>query len=184
LAMFAGLAAGFAVNANMKELFAAAGTQAGIRAVAVFALANAGGRIVWGWIFDRGRSTLILQANLVLQAAVLMLHQSILTSADGLIVFAALSGFNYGGILVLYAAAAAEKWGSERISRIYGWLFSANIPAAVSPIAAGLAFDRLGSFAPVLWGIGGLMVCAALALAAGARPADAPDVNITGKSTC
>ena len=181
LAMFAGLAGGFAVNANMKELYGGAGIQAGIQAVACFALANAAGRIIWGWIFDRDRSTRILQANLMLQAIVLVLHQQILQSDAGLILFAVLSGFNYGGILVLYASAAAEKWGAERISQVYGWLFSANIPAAVSPIVAGMAFDRLGSFAPVLWGIGGLMVCAALALAAGGRTIDA-DRMITLKN--
>jgi len=167
LAMFAGLAAGFAVNANLKELYGAAGVQTGVRAVAAFAVANAAGRIVWGWVFDRGRSTAILQANLLLQAGVLLLHPWLLRSATGLMVFAALSGFNYGGILVLYASAAAETWGSERISQIYGWLFSANIPAAAAPVLAGVVFDRLGSFAPVLWGIAGVMVCGALALGFG-----------------
>jgi len=167
LAMFAGLAAGFAVNANLKELYSAADVQTGVRAVAAFALANAAGRIVWGWVFDRGRSTAILQANLLLQAGVLLLHTWLLRSSTGLMLFAVLSGFNYGGILVLYASAAAETWGSERISQVYGWLFSANIPAAVAPLFAGMVFDRLGSFAPVLWGIAGLMVCGVLSLGFG-----------------
>ena len=175
LAMFAGLAAGFAVNANIKELYDAADVQTGIQAVAVFALANAAGRIVWGWVFDRGRSTAILQANLMLQAGVLLLHAWLLRSSAGLLFFAALSGFNYGGVLVLYASAAAETWGSERISQIYGWLFSANIPAAAAPVLAGTVFDRMGSFAPVLWGIAGLMVCGALALGIG--------VDLNGRRT-
>ena len=164
LAMFAGLAAGFAVNANMKELYPGTGVQAGVKAVAAFALANAAGRITWGWVFDRGRSVVILQTNLLFQAALLLLHGFILRSETGLAAFAALAGFNYGGILVLYASAAAERWGSERLSQIYGWLFSANIPAAASPIVAGIAFDHLGSFSPVLWGIGGLMACGAIAI--------------------
>ena len=146
--------------------------------MATFALANAAGRITWGWLFDRGRSTLILQANLLLQASLLLLHGHILRSDTGLTIFAALSGFNYGGILVLYASAAAERWGSQRISQIYGWLFSANIPAAAAPIVAGVAFDRMGSFAPVLWGIGGLMVCGALALGMGVRLKDRKEINI------
>ncbi len=167
LAMFAGLAAGFAVSANMKELYAGTGIQAGVKAVAAFALANAAGRITWGWVFDRGRSIVILQANLLLQAALLLSHGLILRSDTGLLAFAALAGFSYGGILVLYASAAAERWGSERLSQIYGWLFSANIPAAVSPIIGGVVFDRMGSFSPVLWGIGGIMACAAIALSVG-----------------
>ena len=169
MAMFAGLAAGFAVNANMKELYGAAGVQAGVKAVALFALANAAGRITWGWLFDRRRSTLILKVNLLFQALVLLLHGQILQSGTGLMIFAGLSGFNYGGILVLYASAAAERWGSQRISQVYGWLFSANIPAAVAPIVAGISFDRLGSFSPVLWGIGGLMAVGTVALGMGVR---------------
>jgi OFA family oxalate/formate antiporter-like MFS transporter len=167
VAMFAGLAAGFAINANMKELYGDAAVRTGVRAVAAFALANAAGRIAWGWMFDRGRSTVILQVNLLFQAGLLMLHGVILRSDAGLMVFAVLSGFNYGGILVLYASAAAERWGSERLSQIYGWLFSANIPAAVAPIAAGVVFDRMGSFTPILWGIGGLMAGGAIALGMG-----------------
>ncbi len=170
LAMFAGLAAGFAVSANMKELYAGTGVQAGVKAVAAFALANAAGRITWGWIFDHGRSTVILQVNLLLQAALLLSHGLILRSDAGLLAFAALAGFNYGGILVLYASAAAEKWGSERLSQVYGWLFSSNIPAAVSPIVGGVVFDRMGSFSPVLWGIGGMMACGAIALGLGVSP--------------
>lgn len=169
LAMFCGLAAGFAVNANMKELVGNASVQAGVEAVAAFALANAAGRIIWGWLFDRSRSIWILQSNLWLQAGLLMAHGWVLRSETGLVTFAVLSGFNYGGILVLYALAAAEKWGSHRLSQIYGWLFSANIPAAISPIVAGVVFDRLGSFAPVLWGIGALLGCGALALGVGVR---------------
>lgn len=169
VAMFAGLAAGFAVNANLKQLYPGAGTAAGVTAVAAFALANAAGRITWGWLFDRFRSVHILQANLMLQALLLAAYPVVLTSEAGLVGFAAMAGFNYGGILVLYASAAAERWGSEQLSRIYGWLFSANIPAAVSPIAAGVIFDRSGSFGPALLGIALLMTGGTILLQTGRR---------------
>jgi hypothetical protein len=39
--MVAGLAAGFAVNANLKELYAGNTVEAGILAVSLFAVANA-----------------------------------------------------------------------------------------------------------------------------------------------
>jgi OFA family oxalate/formate antiporter-like MFS transporter len=32
------------------------------------------------------------------------------------------------------------------MAQVYGWLFSSNIPAALSPMLAGWAFDRTGSF--------------------------------------
>jgi OFA family oxalate/formate antiporter-like MFS transporter len=169
LAMMTGLAAGFAVNANIKELFAGASVEAGVGAVALFAMANAAGRIVWGWGFDRYRCIRVLQINLLLQAVVLLLSTIVLRSETGLAFFAILSGFNYGGILVLYASETAEQWGRERFSQVYGWLFSANIPAAVAPILAGMVFDYTGRFAPALWGIGGLMVGGALALGWGGK---------------
>ena len=49
LAMFFGLSAGFAVNANLKELFQGGenAVKVGITGVSLFALANAAGRIIW-----------------------------------------------------------------------------------------------------------------------------------------
>ena len=43
---------------------------------------------------------------------------------------------------MLFAAASARRWGAERVGPIYGWLFSANMPAALAPVLAGLAYDR------------------------------------------
>jgi OFA family oxalate/formate antiporter-like MFS transporter len=64
----------------------------------------------------------------------------------GLLLFAVVAGFNYGGILVLYAACAARIWGAENVGQVYGWLFSANIPAATFPVLAGFGYDRWQSF--------------------------------------
>ncbi|MFO7497232.1 MAG: MFS transporter [Desulfobacterales bacterium] len=161
LAMFTGLAAGFAVNANLKELYTGSAVQAGVTAVGLFALANAAGRISWGLMFDRMPSAGAIQANLLCQALVLLSAPWILRSTAGLMVFALLTGFNYGGVLVVYASATARKWGGEHVGHIYGRLFSANIPAALSPIAAGYAFDALGSFSLPLGAIGCLLLLAA-----------------------
>lgn len=161
LAMFTGLAAGFAVNANLKELYNGGTVQAGVAAVGLFALANAAGRISWGLLFDRLPSATAVQANLLCQALVLLAAPWILRSATGLMGFAVLTGFNYGGVLVVYASCTARKWGNENVGQIYGWLFSANIPAALSPIAAGYAFDALGSFNLPLGVIGCLLLFAA-----------------------
>ena len=66
--MFTALAAGFAVNANLKQLFDGVSIKAGVAAVSVFAVANALGRIAWGMVFDRVRASSIIQANLIGQA--------------------------------------------------------------------------------------------------------------------
>lgn len=162
LAMGCGLAAGFTVNANLKELFAGENLTAGVTAVGVFALANAFGRIAWGWLFDRLGGRTMVGANLLFQALVLLLAPWILVSSRGLLLFAGLTGFNYGGVLVLYASSVATHWGSASLGQVYSLLFSANIPAALAPLLAGMVFDATGSFIPALYAIALMILSAAL----------------------
>jgi len=146
LAMFTGLVAGFAVNSNLKQLYTGNSIEEGVAAVSVFAVANALGRIAWGLVFDRVRASSIIRANLIGQAIILFSSFYILRSYAGLLVFAFLAGFNYGGVLVIYASTSARLWGSLHVGQVYSLLFSANIPAAMSPILAGYGYDYLGSF--------------------------------------
>lgn len=160
-AMFSGLAAGFAVIANVKELGGSAVAKAGVSAVAWFAIANAAGRILWGLIQDRIPPRWVLAANLALQALLLALCGPLL-EAKHLDFVAAVAGFNYGGVLVLYAISATRLWGAERMATAYGWLFSANIPASFAPTLSGFAYDRWGNFSLPLCAIAVLMVVAAI----------------------
>ena len=165
LAMFIGLSAGFAVNANLKELFQGGGNavKIGITGVSLFALANAAGRIVWGMVFDRVQSATAIKANLLLQALVLLGSPVMLHSATGFWIFALLTCFNYGGVLVIYVASASRCWGADRVSQIYGWLFSSNILASFSPIMAGLVFDAFHTFTFALMGLAALLIaCSAI----------------------
>lgn len=165
LAMFIGLSAGFAVNANLKELFQGGenAVKVGITGVSLFALANAAGRITWGMVFDRVHSATAIKANLFLQALVLIASPVMLHSASGFWLFALLTGFNYGGVLVIYVASASRCWGPDRVSQIYGWLFSSNILASFSPILAGLVFDAFHTFTFALMGVAALLIaCSAL----------------------
>ena len=176
IAMFTGLAAGFAVNANLKELYSVQDLQAGILAVSLFAVANAFGRITWGLIFDRVKSAAAIQANLICQAVVLLSASLILQSTMGLLAFAFMTGFNYGGVLVVYASSAARNWGAERVAQTYSWLFSANIPAALSPLLAGYCYDRMGSFTLPLVVIGVLLVLSSLLVG---KNRDVVDVEVS-----
>ena len=164
LAMFMGLAAGFAVNANLKELYQGGGdaVKIGITAVSLFALANAAGRVIWGAIFDRIRSASAIQANLLFQALVLGLAPFILGSSWGFLCVALLTGFNYGGVLVIYVSSASRSWGAGNIGQVYGWLFTSNIPASLSPILAGLVYDACDNFTPALAVLAGLLALCAL----------------------
>jgi OFA family oxalate/formate antiporter-like MFS transporter len=76
-------------------------------------------------------------------------------------IMAVLTGFNYGGVLVVYVSSAARIWGNERVEQVYGYLFSANIPAAIAPILAGFAYDLFNGFTLALYIIAALMVAAA-----------------------
>lgn len=162
LAMFSGLAAGFTVNANLKELYPAGSAAVGITAVSVFAMANAAGRIVWGLVFDRLEAFTVIRVNLLLQALLLLAAPLLLTSDSGLLLFALAVGFNYGGVLVVYASAVAGIWGAPAVGQVYSRLFSANIPAALAPIAAGMVFDRTGSFTLPLAAIAVMLLGTAL----------------------
>lgn len=159
-AMFTGLAAGFAVNANIKELYRSSSLLTGVSAVSFFAIANAAGRVIWGGIFDRFDSRAMIQINLLSQALLMFLSPLILTSATGLQIFAILAGFNYGGVLVIYAGSVARFWGADKVAAIYGWLFSSNIPGAVAPLFAGYVYDRTGSFTIPLYTIGIIILVA------------------------
>ena len=141
VAMFVGLAAGFTVSGNLKQMGTGPAAAKAALAVALFAIANAAGRVTWGAVFDRV-GPIAIRVNLATQAAVFLAAPWLLDSAVGLECLALGAGFNYGGVLVLYASSVARRWGPERVGPIYGWLFSANIPASVAPMLAGVAFDR------------------------------------------
>jgi OFA family oxalate/formate antiporter-like MFS transporter len=162
LAMFAGLAAGLTVNANLKQLCTVIDVAGGAQAVALFALANAAGRICWGLLFDRAKPLTAIRFDLAAQSVLLGVSPFLLKSSGGLQVLALLAGFNYGGVLVLYASSVARRWGGERVGQVYGWLFSANIPAALFPWLAGLALDAWHSFTVPLLALAVMVAVAAI----------------------
>jgi OFA family oxalate/formate antiporter-like MFS transporter len=162
VAMLSGLAAGFAVNANLRELHTRAGIEIGVAAVSLFAVANAGGRIVYGWIIDRIGPSRTIRLNLLLQAAVLVSALRLVSHEAGFLIVASLVGLNYGGVNVVHAASVSRIWGADRFAPVYGLLFSANIAAALSPVLAGSCYDRFENFDLALGGLAFLLVVAAL----------------------
>lgn len=158
--MFTGLAAGFAVNANLKELFTGGNgaAQTGIMAVSLFALANGLGRICWGILFDRIKTATAIISNQLSQTVVLLCLPLLISSTTGFLILAILSGFNYGGVLVIYVSSAGRFWGTEKIGQIYGRIFSSNIPASIAPMIAGIMYDRFQSFTQAFLGISLLLL--------------------------
>ncbi|MBP1648691.1 MAG: major facilitator superfamily 1, partial [Bacteroidetes bacterium] len=117
---------------------------------------------LWGAIFDRLRSSTAVRANLLLQSAVAGSGIWLLRSEEGFLAFALLTGFNYGGVLVIYASSVARLWGGEHVGQVYGVLFSANIVAAAAPVLAGFSFGLTGSFNASLGAIAFLLAATAV----------------------
>ena len=161
LAMLSGLAAGFSVVANLRELCPGSPLRTGVLAVSLFALSNFLGRVLWGTLFDRIRPDTAIALNLAAQSAVLISAPFILDANRGLLAFAFLTGLNYGGVLVLYASAATRIWGGQAVGQVYPWLFSSNVPAAAAPLAVGLLYDTSGSFTVSLWALGFILLVVA-----------------------
>lgn len=169
-AMLVALAAGFTVNANLRGLPGTASVQAGLAAVAVFAVANAAGRLVWGYLFDRMKARTILQVNLIGQA-ILLLASPLLTGTEGgYLVFAAGTGLQYGGVLVVYASTVVRIWGAAHVGSVYGLLFSANMFAAPAATLSGSWFDAGGGFYGPMLVLGTALLLAVAVLRAGMRP--------------
>ena len=87
----------------------------------------------------------------------------------GLILFAVIYGVANGLVTILRGMSVPEFIGPEGYGVVSGALtMPTNIMRAVGPIAASLAWGAFGGYTPVLWGLAGIMLVAALGFAAAA----------------
>jgi MFS family permease len=139
------------------------------QAVALVGLIGIGslvGRFGIGALADRlGRLR-----TLVLMEALLIASYLFWWGAPGyplLAVFAVSFGLFYGGIVSLLPPICMDLFGGRAVSAVIGVLYSAAaVGNLVGPVAAGAAFDRFGSYTPVMIGCA---LSSALALWAGWR---------------
>lgn len=130
LAMTAGLTVGFFANSKLiilSEHFVP--TAASL--IGIFAICNALGRLTWGAISDHLNISNCIKANLLLQAFGFFVLFQLTGWQYSAVTVAGLTGFNYGGVLVLYANACRKHWGQNSFSRVYSLLFFSNIVAAL-----------------------------------------------------
>ena len=139
------------------------------RAVGLVGLIGIGslvGRFAIGALADRIGRTL----TLTLMQASLGLSFLLWLAAGGylaLAVFAVWFGLSYGGIVSLMPAICMDTFGARAVSSIVGTLYTgAALGNLLGPVVAGAVFDRIASYAPVLWGC---IALAALATAAASR---------------
>ncbi len=87
--------------------------------------------MVWGAISDSLSVELCLKANLFLQAMSVFGLLWLFSFDYSPSLLAAFAGFNYGGVLVLYATRVRQYWGESALTKVYSWLFLSNIVAAI-----------------------------------------------------
>lgn len=137
------------------------GLQTGFLFVALLAIGNAGGRIIFGIISDKiGHSnTLILV--FVLQA-VNMFAFATYTTFMMLIVGVIITGATYGSLLTLFPAATWDWYGLKNAGTNYGLIFTAwGVGGLVGPIMAGRVIDATGGYGIVYMSSAVLLLIAA-----------------------
>lgn len=137
---------------GFADTFAWASATAGT-AMAVYAILNGLGRIVWGMVSDYiGRRISIILMTL-LQGIIMLAFFYLGGTAWGLIIAAGIIGFNFGGNFALFPAITADFFGNKTVGRNYGLVFFAyGIAGILGPQIAGYFKDAAsGAADPSAW---------------------------------
>jgi MFS transporter, OFA family, oxalate/formate antiporter len=111
-------------------------------AMALYAILNGLGRIVWGTISDRLGRKLSIFLMCLLQGIMMLAFFYVGKTSIGLIVGACVIGFNFGGNFALFPAATADFFGNKNVGKNYGWVFLAYGAAGIiGPLIAGVFKD-------------------------------------------
>ena len=132
---------------------AAAASAAAGTAMALYAIFNGLGRIIWGIASDKiGRKTSIFLMCL-LQGIIMLLFYKMGGSVAMLVVGACIIGFNFGGNFALFPAITADYFGNKNVGLNYGFIFVAyGIAGIIGPQIAGYFKDAAkGGGDPSIW---------------------------------
>jgi MFS family permease len=111
-------------------------------AMALYAVLNGLGRIIWGSISDKLGRKVAIFLMCVFQGIIMLAFYYIGGSAAGLIVGACVIGFNFGGNFALFPAATADFFGNKNVGLNYGWVFLAyGVAGICGPLIAGYFTD-------------------------------------------
>jgi MFS family permease len=122
------------------------------------------GRVVLGALSERVSTRVAAAVALGMQPLALIV---LVATRDkpGLVVFVVLFGASYGAMALVRPALLAGLYGRMQYASIAGVLaFAVTLSQAGVPLAAGKAFDRLGSYDPILWAFVLLTALSAFAL--------------------
>jgi len=138
-------------SSGAAENAAAAGAMAGT-AMALYAILNGLGRIVWGTVSDKLGPKYSLALMCLLQGIIMFLFFKMGASTLGLIIGACIIGFNFGGNFALFPVATADFFGNKNVGHNYGWVFLAyGVAGIAGPQVAGYFKDAAGSAGVDAW---------------------------------
>lgn len=145
------------------------GIKWGYVLVAVLAAANAGGRILAGWLSDRLGRTNTMLLVFVIQAINMFLFSTYKTGAT-LLTGSILCGLVYGALLALFPSATWDYFGLKNAGINYSLVFLGwGIGAQLGPIIAGRAIDITKSY-HLAYIIAGVLLIVAAVLAVVTKP--------------
>lgn len=125
-----------------------AGYKWGYIAVALYALANAAGRIIGGLLFDRLGNNKAMAVNFCFMAIMLVLSA---LSKSPFFLISAIFGLIlcYGGLYSIFPAALVKFFGESDFGLNYGIVFTGLGAAGIFPYLGGLIFERQGHYLSV-----------------------------------
>ncbi len=164
--IFMGTFSGLLVIGNLEPIVRDAGFSGKVAAVAVsiFAVGNAAGRILWGFLFDRIRYFAI-PASLACFAVLLQLL-TVSNSVWLVLLCTVLLGFGFGANFVIYASALSNHFHIDSFPRLYPICFLGyGLAGVTGPGIGGYLADSTGSYASAL-GVSTIMVAVAAVVTA------------------
>lgn len=121
-----------------------------IAAVTIYSvegLAGMGGRIAFGILGDRLGAKRVLAGGLLFQSFAVLAYVFV-SQLGWFYAVATLTGFVYAGVMPLYAVLARENFPLKMMGTVIGGTAMAgSLGMAIGPVAGGLIYDSLASYA-------------------------------------
>lgn len=132
---------------------AAAASAAAGTAMALYAIFNGLGRIIWGTVSDKIGRKMSIFLMCLFQGVIMLLFYTMGGTVATLIIGACIIGFNFGGNFALFPAVTADYFGNKNVGLNYGLVFVAyGIAGVIGPQVAGYFKDAAkGSADPAVW---------------------------------
>jgi len=114
--------------------------------VAILAIFNAAGRILWGKISDMIDRPRAMMMMFLAQGMAFMVLASI-QSPLGIVAASMWVGLNFGGIFTLFPSATSDYFGLKNFGANYGWIFTGyGVAGIMGPVVGGVLYDTTGTY--------------------------------------